>query len=76
VTIDYQVDEPERTTGVGFENGVIGVDTNPDCIAVANVSNDGNLIETKMLAISGIGAKNSEAKSSCKNCSQGARFSP
>jgi IS605 OrfB family transposase len=47
VIIDYQVDEPERTTGIGFENGVIGVDTNPDRIAVANVSADGNLVETK-----------------------------
>lgn len=47
VIIDYQIDEPVRTTGVGFENGVIGVDTNPDRIAVANVSADGNLIEAK-----------------------------
>src|SRR5690606_31916880 len=47
VIIDYQVDEPERTTGVGFENGVIGVDTNPDRIAIANVSADGNLVEAK-----------------------------
>ena len=47
VIIDYQVDESERATGVGFENGVIGVDTNPDRIAVANVSADGNLVEAK-----------------------------
>lgn len=47
VIIDYQVDEPEKATGVGFGNGVIGVDTNPDRIAVANVSADGNLVETK-----------------------------
>jgi IS605 OrfB family transposase len=47
VIIYYQVDEPKRTIGVGFENGVIGVDTNPDRIAVANVSSDGNLVEAK-----------------------------
>ncbi len=47
VIIDYQVDESERATGVGFENGVIGVDTNPDRIAFANVSADGNLVEAK-----------------------------
>lgn len=47
VITDYQVDEPERVIGVGFENGVIGVDTNPDRIAIANVSADGNLVEAK-----------------------------
>lgn len=47
VIIDYQVDEPIRTTGVGFENGVIGVDSNPDRIAISNVSADGNLIKAK-----------------------------
>jgi hypothetical protein len=30
----------------------------------------------KLLAISGIGAKLPEVKSFCKNCSQGAGFSP
>lgn len=47
VIVDYQVDDPIGAIGAGFENGVIGVDTNPDRIAIANVSNDGNLIATK-----------------------------
>ena len=45
VIIDYQIETP--TSVIGFANGVIGVDTNPDRIAIANVSQDGNLIETK-----------------------------
>lgn len=45
VIIDYQVDEPPVSTT--FENGVIGVDTNPDRIAIADVSGDGNLVATE-----------------------------
>lgn len=47
VMIDYQVDEPVPTTGIGFENGVIGLDCNLDRIAVADVSADGNLVSTE-----------------------------
>ena len=45
VVIDYLVETPMAT--VGFENGAIGVDTNPDRIALANITVDGNLVETK-----------------------------
>lgn len=45
VIIDFQVATPVAV--IGFVNGAIGVDTNPDRIAVANVSRDGNLVETK-----------------------------
>lgn len=44
VMIDYQNEPPK--VSVGFQNGVIGVDTNPDRIAVADVSADGNLVAT------------------------------
>jgi IS605 OrfB family transposase len=47
VWIDYQTDEPIPTSGVGFANGVIGIDCNPDRIAVADVSADGNLVSTE-----------------------------
>jgi len=47
VWIDYQVDEPMPTSGVGFANGVIGVDTNPDRLGIADVSADGNLVESE-----------------------------
>lgn len=42
VIIDYQADE--RAVSTTFQNGVIGVDTNPDRIAVADVTVDGNLV--------------------------------
>ena len=45
VIIDYQVEAPQPY--ISMSNGVIGVDTNPDRIAVANISKDGNLVETK-----------------------------
>jgi IS605 OrfB family transposase len=48
VMIDYKVDDPIPNK-TWFKNGVIGVDTNPDRIAIANVSPDGNLISTKTL---------------------------
>ena len=45
VMIDHQLEPPEPS--VGFQNGVIGVDTNPDRIAVADVAADGNLVSTE-----------------------------
>lgn len=45
VMIDYQIEPP--VAFVGFQNGAVGVDTNPDRIAVANVSADGNLVATE-----------------------------
>jgi IS605 OrfB family transposase len=45
VMIDCQIEPPE--VSVNFQNGVIGVDTNPDRIAVADVSADGNLVTTE-----------------------------
>lgn len=47
IVVDYQVESP--STNIDFKNGVIGIDTNPDRIAIANVNKDGNLIETKSL---------------------------
>lgn len=47
VWIDYQVDESMPTSGVGFANGVIGVDTNPDRLGIADVSSDGNLVSSE-----------------------------
>ena len=45
VMIDYKTESSQSC--VTMNDGVIGIDTNPDRIAVANVSKDGNLIETK-----------------------------
>jgi len=45
VMIDYQSEPP--VASVGFQNGVVGVDTNPDRIAVADVAVDGNLVSTE-----------------------------
>jgi len=45
VIIDFQVETPQPC--ITMSNGVIGVDTNPDRIAAASVSKDGNLVETK-----------------------------
>lgn len=45
VMIDYQIEPP--VASVGFQNGAIGVDTNPDRIAVADVTADGNLVATE-----------------------------
>lgn len=47
VIIDFQVETPGPT--IKLDGGVIGVDTNPDRIALANVTADGNLVETKSL---------------------------
>jgi IS605 OrfB family transposase len=45
VAIDYETTVP--ATIVNFDDGAIGVDTNPDRIAVAEVSSDGNYISSK-----------------------------
>jgi IS605 OrfB family transposase len=45
VAIDYETTVPAAT--VDFNDGAIGVDTNPDRIAVAEVSSDGNYISSK-----------------------------
>ena len=42
VIIDFQVETPKPT--INLDNGVIGVDTNPDRIALANITADGNLV--------------------------------
>ena len=47
VVIDYSIEEPKIV--IGFQNGAIGIDTNPDRIAIANVSKDGNLIDSTSL---------------------------
>ena len=47
VNVDYQSEDIVQS--FGFENGAIGVDINLDRIATADVSPDGNLIETKTL---------------------------
>ena len=43
VVIDYEVPDPE--VRIDFSNGVIGVDINPDRVAVADISPDGNLVK-------------------------------
>ena len=45
VMIDYKTNTQPMI--ITMSNGAIGIDTNPDRIAIANVSKDGNLIETK-----------------------------
>lgn len=45
VIIDFQMEE--TLIYIKLNNGSVGVDINPDRIAVANVSKDGNLIEAK-----------------------------
>ena len=47
VIIDYSIEAPVTT--IGFQGGAIGIDTNPDRIAVANVSADGNLVSSMSL---------------------------
>lgn len=44
VIIDYEIETPKTT--VDFSNGAIGVDINPDRIAISNISPDGNLIKS------------------------------
>ena len=44
VVIDYET--PVKNQIINFEHGAIGIDCNPDRIAVANVSSDGNLLNS------------------------------
>jgi len=44
VIIDYEVTDPEAK--IDFSNGSIGVDVNPDRVAISEVSPDGNLIKS------------------------------
>jgi len=44
VVIDYEAEAPE--TMVGFSNGIIGIDVNPDRVAISNAGNDGNLVKS------------------------------
>jgi IS605 OrfB family transposase len=44
VIIDYKIEAPK--TIIDFSNGAIGIDINPDRIAISNVSNDGNLVKS------------------------------
>ena len=48
VMIEYSIEDPK--TVINFDNGSIGVDTNPDLIAICNVSKDGNYINSFSLA--------------------------
>jgi len=47
VTIDYETDDTPAT--YGFENGVLGIDANPDRMALALVDAAGNLVENHVL---------------------------
>lgn len=47
VIIDYEIETP--ITRIGLNNGAIGVDTNIDRIAVAEISRDGNYLESQTL---------------------------
>lgn len=47
VIIDYEIEDPKPE--YSFENGALGVDANPDRMALALVNAKGNLIETKTL---------------------------
>ena len=42
VVVDYKIEAPK--TVIDFSNGVIGVDINPDRVAISNVSSEGNLV--------------------------------
>lgn len=44
VMIDYKIENPK--TKITFDNGVIGVDSNSDRLAISEVSRDGNLINS------------------------------
>lgn len=47
VIIDYEIENPKPM--IDFSNGAIGVDMNPNRIAISNVSNDGNFIKSFIL---------------------------
>ncbi len=44
MVIDYEVENPQ--TVIDFSNGVIGVDVNPDRVAISDIRRDGNLINS------------------------------
>lgn len=44
VTIDYETPNPEPK--IDFSNGSIGVDVNPDRVAISEIRSDGNLIKS------------------------------
>ncbi|GAH71994.1 unnamed protein product, partial [marine sediment metagenome] len=44
VVIDFEIEAPQQI--IDFSNGVIGIDINPDRVAISNVSYDGNLIKS------------------------------
>jgi len=44
IIIDYEVENPK--TIIDFSKGVIGVDVNPDRVAISNITNDGNLLKS------------------------------
>jgi IS605 OrfB family transposase len=44
IVIDYTVENPNNI--IDFYEGVIGVDINPDRVAISEVTNDGNLIKS------------------------------
>jgi IS605 OrfB family transposase len=44
VVIDYEIEAPK--TIIDFLEGIIGIDANPDRVAISNISSDGNLIES------------------------------
>ncbi len=49
VTVDYK-----KEPSIGFEEGAIGVDLNPDCIALAECSKDGNFLDGKIIKTSSL----------------------
>jgi len=48
MVIDYKVDNPK--TIIDFSNGVMGIDVNPDRVAISNIKPDGNLISSHTIA--------------------------
>jgi len=44
VSIDY-----EKEKAIGFNKGAVGIDLNPECIAMAEIKEDGNLVDKKVI---------------------------
>jgi len=44
VVVDYEVENPN--TIIDFSEGVIGIDVNPDRVAISEITNDGNLVKS------------------------------
>jgi len=44
VVIDYEVENSQ--TVIDFSNGIIGIDINPDRVAVSDITSDGNLVKS------------------------------